>query len=119
LKKQYWQWIKKDYWRLTMMNNKVKVYKALIKIYIEGGQCPHNIGLESTCKRSNCKECRREAIDNIINHEIYEKLKNEYVSNCFGACPKVLGYKKYENCKVGCRECRKQAIERIEKDENE
>lgn len=102
-----------------MMNNKVKVYKALIKIYIEGGQCPHNIGLESTCKRSNCKECRREAIDNIINHEIYEKLKNEYVSNCFGACPKVLGYKKYENCKVGCRECRKQAIERIEKDENE
>lgn len=100
-----------------MMNNKVKLYKALIKQYIEGGQCPNNLGWENTCGEGDCVECRRQAIDNMINPEIYEKLKNEYVSNCFGECPKVLGYEEYENCEFGCRECRRQAIERIEKDE--
>ncbi len=57
----------------------------------------------------------------MINPEIYEKLKFQYIENCFGVCPHELDndFVDYESekCNITCEACRKQTINKIiEKD---
>lgn len=100
----------------------LKLYNNLIKLYIEGGRCPDNLGLK-TAHSLGCVKCREQAIKNFINVELFEKLKTEYIENAFGVCPHELDENyvniESEKCDITCEACRKEAIISIlERNEN-